>query len=113
VEALDGGEELGDVGLVGGSGEREPNVGGGIRGGARIQRGVVPRVEEVQGERCEIWSRDSEGTVLGGDCVRLRRVSITHSAGVWPPKFFRDAQKTPAEFQNLNYIYAQPNFKIF
>ena len=100
MEALDGGEELGDVGLVGGSGEREPNVGGGIRGGARIQRVAVPRVEEVHGERCEIWSRDSEGTVLGGDCVRLRRVSITHSAGVWPPKFVRGAQKH------------QPNFKI-
>lgn len=60
MEALDGeGEELGDVGLVGGTGEREPHVGGGVRGGARIRRVAVPRVEEFHGERCEIWSRDS------------------------------------------------------
>jgi hypothetical protein len=60
VEALDGeGKKLRNVGLVGGTGEREPHVGGGILGGAQIRRVAVPRVEEVHGERCEIWSRDS------------------------------------------------------
>ena len=60
MEALDGeGEDLADVGLVGGAGKRAPHVGRGVRGGARIRRVAVPRVEEVHGERCEIWSPDS------------------------------------------------------
>lgn len=46
VEALDGeGEELGDVGLVGGAGERER----GGRASVHVGGGAVARVEEVHG----------------------------------------------------------------
>jgi hypothetical protein len=72
VEALDGeGEELRDVGLVGSPGERETHVGGGMWGGARIRRVAVPRVEEVHGERWEIW------TCRVGERARLERGRVS------------------------------------
>lgn len=65
---LDGeGEELGDVGLVGGSGDREPHVGGGVRGGPRssVEWCLASSRSMASGARSGLMTSEEE--VHGGD----------------------------------------------